>query len=104
MMNQTNYAYLQGFESHLRAKKLQPESIRAYCADVQQYLEWLTECELASPLLATIQNAQEYVAFLALPAHALRAGKIGSYSQATIARKVKTLRYFYDFLNESEGK
>jgi site-specific recombinase XerD len=103
-MNQANNSFLEDFKTQLHRKKLQPESIRTYCADIQQYFEWLTECELASPLAATAQDAQEYVAFLNLPAHALRAGKTGSYSLSTIARKVKTLRYFYDFLNESEDK
>lgn len=103
-MDQTNYVYLQSFATHLRAKKLQPESIRAYCADIQQYLEWLTEHELESPFSATTQNAHEFVMFLSLPTHTLRARIIGPYSISTIARKVKTLRYFYDFLSESEDK
>ena len=103
-MNQTNDSYLQDFKSHLRAKNLQPESARTYCADIRQYLDWLTERELVSPLLATAQDAQDYVAFLSIPIHALRGHKTGSYSVTTITRKVKTLRYFYDFLYESEEK
>jgi site-specific recombinase XerD len=103
-MDQINYSYLQGFEAQLRARELQPQSIRTYCTDIQQYLEWLTECDLASPLVAGTQDAQKYVAFLSLPIHTQRTGKIASYSPSTIARKIKTLRYFYDFLSESEDK
>jgi site-specific recombinase XerD len=95
MMGKIN---LNDFKSHLREKKLQPESVRAYCSDVHQYLDWLTKRGKASPLCVEIEDAQAYLTFLTSPIHNLRPGKLGSYSTTTIARKIKILRYFYDFL------
>lgn len=98
MLEQIN---LQAFEWHLRGKNFQPESIRAYSADIQQYLEWLSKRGIQSPLFAGSKEAQEYVAFLASPTHILRPGIVGAYSATTIARKVKVLRYFYNFLEST---
>jgi site-specific recombinase XerD len=95
MMGKIN---LNDFKSHLREKKLQPESIRAYCSDVHQYLDWLSKRGKESPLSVGIEDAQAYLTFLTSPIHNLRPGKVGPYSATTIARKIKILRYFYDFL------
>jgi len=95
------YPLLQKFETHLHEKRFLSDSVRAYCADVRQYLEWLGERGKASPRDADIEDAQDYVTFLADDLHWLRPGRTGTYSPSTVARKVKTLRYFYDFLDRT---
>jgi len=95
-MNQISF---KEFEAHLRELSLQPDSLRAYCADVRQYLEWLSTRGKDNLLAIGVEDAQEYVTFLDSPIHTLRPGKIGPYAASTIVRKIKTLRYFYDFLN-----
>jgi len=88
---------LERFEKTLPGRQLQPRTIRAYLADAIQFLTWLEETQAGQPKAVTASIAQTYVDYLRAPSSNRPCG----YAASTISRKIKSLRYFYDSLDET---
>ncbi len=88
---------IERFEKTLRTRGLQPQTVRAYLADAIQFLTWLEETRAGQPETVTTLIAQTYLEYLKAPT----SDRPNGYSASTISRKIKSLRYFYDSLNDS---
>jgi site-specific recombinase XerD len=88
---------IERFEKALRGRNLQPQTVHAYLADAIQFLTWLEETRAGQPETVTASIAHTYLEYLITPT----ADRPGGYSASTISRKIKSLRYFYDSLDES---
>lgn len=86
---------LQKFNDELSASGLQESTIRAYLADAQQYCIWFDEYFKKPIEDAHQKDAKKFVEYLTGKTHELRPGVYGSYSPATIRRKISILRRFY---------
>ena len=88
---------LERFEKTLRGRDLQPRTVRAYLADAIQFLTWLEEARVGQPETVTASIAQTYVDYLRAP----NSNRPDGYAVSTISRKIKSLRYFYDSLDQA---
>ncbi len=78
------------FKIYLKSEKnFSEHTIRAYCADVYTFLLWLDK---DNPLEINPDKFGEYLYFI----------KQINYSKTTIARKIASIRAFYNFLFQEE--
>ena len=94
-----SYKYLlQKFSNGLSASGLQENTIRAYIADIQQYCKWFIKHFEKSVEDAHRKDAEAFLQYLTDTTHELRPGVYGSYSPATIKRKISIVRRFYSII------
>lgn len=77
-----------GFIRHLRVERnASPESVRAYASDLRAYLDW---CERTSldPVTITPRQLRRYLAEL----------DAARYARRTVARRLSSLRSFFEYL------
>lgn len=80
------------FMTHLGVERaLSPNTLRAYSADIERYLEW-AERAAVDPLAPTRQELRRYLAEL----------DSAQYARRTVARRLSALRSLFAFLTEHE--
>jgi len=84
--------FLDGFIEHLRVEcNASPESVRAYASDLRAYLDWCERCSL-DPVTITPRQLRRYLAEL----------DAARYARRTVARKLSSLRSFFEYLQREQ--
>ena len=85
-----NKEFLEDFRLYLKSEKnFSAHTIRAYCADVYTFLLWMNEL---NPLEIEPLKFSEYIYFISQI----------NYTKTTVARKIASIKAFYNFLYQEE--
>jgi site-specific recombinase XerD len=85
---QSTAGLVERFLTHLRAERaLSPNTVRAYAADLARFVEWCARTD-ADPLALRPASMRGYLAEM----------DAAGYSRRTIARRLSSVRSFYEYL------